>query len=108
VCGDSPRGVSDEAVPTCGLCDKSGRWCDRSQSLRIRAQKNVGKHDETAIHALGTTQVKTDVRDPQSALQDEDIAQYFEHYLRELAPWYDLNDLDMTLTVVVASRALRS
>ncbi|KAJ9494375.1 hypothetical protein H2202_010158 [Exophiala xenobiotica] len=99
----------DEAVPTCGRCDKSGRWCDRSQSLRIRAQKNVGKHDEAAIHALGATQAKTaDIRDPQSALQDEDIAQYFEHYLKELAPWYDLNDLDMTFAVVVARRALRS
>ncbi len=101
--------VGDEAVPTCGRCDKSGRWCDRSQSLRIRAQKNVGKQDETAIHALGATQAKAaEIRDPQTALQDEDIAQYFEHYLKELAPWYDLNDLDMTFAVIVASKAQHS
>lgn len=38
-------------------------------------------------------------------LQDEQTAQLFEHYLRVLAPWYDLNDLENAFTRTVGARA---
>ena len=43
---------------------------------------------------------------PSVELQSEEIAQCFEHYLKVLAPWYDLNDLDSSFRSIVGKRAL--
>ena len=41
-------------------------------------------------------------------LQSNDVAHCFEHYLRVLAPWYDLNDLDNSFRGLVGKLALHS
>ena len=41
-------------------------------------------------------------------LQNEQIARYFEHYLKVLAPWYDLNDFDNSFRAIVGRRAQHS
>ncbi|OAL34976.1 hypothetical protein AYO20_05691 [Fonsecaea nubica] len=46
--------------------------------------------------------------EPRVRLQDEEIAHYFAHYLKTLAPWYDLNDLDQAFKSIVGSRAQQS
>jgi hypothetical protein len=38
-------------------------------------------------------------------LQDAANAQYFEHYLKNLASWYDLNDLNATFAGRIGQRA---
>ncbi len=51
---------------------------------------------------------EVDIDEPIVELQSEEIAQCFEHYLKVLAPWYDLNDLDSTFRSVVGKRALEN
>ncbi|KIW23954.1 uncharacterized protein PV07_09700 [Cladophialophora immunda] len=83
----------DEKLPTCSRCERSGRWCDRTAPLKIQGQKNnsVERFDE-----------------PRVRLQNEEIAHYFAHYLKTLAPWYDLNDLRQAFKGIVGSRAQQS
>lgn len=43
---------------------------------------------------------------PTKALQDLRIAQYFQHFLKTLSPWYDLSDQHCTFATEIAREAL--
>ncbi|KAJ9601927.1 hypothetical protein H2200_013597 [Cladophialophora chaetospira] len=96
----------DETLPTCGRCERSGRWCDRTIPLKIRAvQRSTRSHDQKDVDETEPG-FAIAVGEPSVELQSEEIAQCFEHYLRVLSPWYDLNDLDNNFRRVVGKRAL--
>jgi len=48
-----------------------------------------------------------DPETPTKALQDLRIAQYFQHFLKTLSPWYDLGDQRCTFGTEIAIEALR-
>ncbi|KAK7213752.1 hypothetical protein V2G26_020930 [Clonostachys chloroleuca] len=77
-----------QELPVCRQCDKSGRYCDRSQ----RPTQFVC-HDSAPLAA-------------RDALKNLEIAQLFEHYIRFLAPWYDLSDSALTFGIAVPALAL--
>ncbi|TAQ89044.1 hypothetical protein B7494_g2634 [Chlorociboria aeruginascens] len=43
---------------------------------------------------------------PRAALEDPGISQFFSHYIRTIAPWYDLNDSTNTFGIIVTACAL--
>jgi hypothetical protein len=43
---------------------------------------------------------------PRAALENTGIAHFFSHYVKTIAPWYDLNDAANTFSRVVTARAL--
>jgi len=43
---------------------------------------------------------------PRAALENPEISSYFSHYIRVIAPLYDLNDATNTFSVVVTAYAL--
>ncbi|KAJ4676159.1 hypothetical protein HRR93_004058 [Exophiala dermatitidis] len=96
----------DEALPICGRCERSGRFCDHSKPIKIRVQKNVARRRKNSTPVLASDHdPEVSLQDPRKALQDEEIAECFEHYLKVLSPWYDLNDHDSTFGAVVAEQA---
>ncbi|KEF52445.1 uncharacterized protein A1O9_11686 [Exophiala aquamarina CBS 119918] len=104
---DRPR-KGDEGTPVCGRCERSGRWCDKTGPLKIRVQKNVGgqKGDRNKINGTVTvTEVDEELR---VTLQSDQTAQLFEHYLKVLACWYDLNDFDCSFARIVGREAQHS
>jgi hypothetical protein len=102
--------AGDEKLPTCGRCERSGRWCDRTAPLKIRAAKGAVKGDGKRSRGDVVDQDAAGVSDegPVEMLQSDEIAWCFEHYLKVLAPWYDLNDFDNSFRGVVGQMALRS
>ena len=99
----------DESLPTCGRCTRSGRWCDRTAPLKIRASKIATKRLSQDTSGAGAEQDSAEIiKEPLVELQNDEIAGCFEHYLKVLAPWYDLNDLDTTFRSVVGRQALHS
>ncbi|KAH0839275.1 C6 transcription factor [Fonsecaea pedrosoi] len=74
----------------------------RKKRALIQPRKNVGRRTKGA---KGTIE---QFDEPRVRLQDEEIAHYFVHYLKTLAPWYDLNDLDQAFKSIVGSRAQQS
>ncbi|OQV08298.1 Fungal specific transcription factor domain-containing protein [Cladophialophora immunda] len=99
----------DEKLPTCSRCERSGRWCDRTAPLKIQGQKNVRKRTNGAKGTDSIEQNSVERFDePRVRLQNEEIAHYFAHYLKTLAPWYDLNDLRQAFKGIVGSRAQQS
>lgn len=76
--------------------------------MKIRVQKN-GKRNKAANGA--NDEERPAARQDGEArveLQDEETARHFEHYIKVLAPWYDLNDLDNAFRSDVGNRALQS
>ncbi|KAL2433476.1 hypothetical protein ABEF95_003337 [Exophiala dermatitidis] len=96
----------DEALPICGRCERSGRFCDHSKPIKIREQKNVARRRKNSTPVSASDPgPEVSLQDPRKALQDDEIAQCFEHYLKVLSPWYDLNDHDSTFGALVAEQA---
>ena len=94
-------------MPVCARCERSGRWCDHSRPLKIRAQKNIAcRTDNQRIVEERTPSPR--FPEPQKALQDEEAAVHFEHYLKTLAQWYDLVDLDSAFARAIGERAQHS
>ncbi|RFU32106.1 hypothetical protein B7463_g4227, partial [Scytalidium lignicola] len=58
-----------------------------------------GEYPESVVYNLILS-------DPRSALDNQDIAKIFRHYIDVLAPWYDLNDSDNSFGIIVPSHAL--
>jgi CDGSH-type Zn-finger protein len=102
-------GQGDEGTPVCARCERSGRWCDKTLPLKIRLQKNVsGQRDSTDTTTNSNILMTEGGEEPRATLQDEQAAELFEHYLRVLASWYDLNDLDCAFARIVGQEAQHS
>ncbi|OAL26837.1 hypothetical protein AYO22_04004 [Fonsecaea multimorphosa] len=87
----------------------SGRWCDRTVPLKIQGQRNVGIRTDDGKGTQSKEQPSVErFAEPRVRLQNEEIAHYFAHYLKTLAPWYDLNDLGQAFRRIVGSRAQQS
>lgn len=84
----------DGKLPTCARCEKSKLICDRASRLSVKLVAPGG------IESLDDS--------PRSLLKQPHIADLFHIYIKELAPWYDLNDVNCTFTREVAARALNS
>lgn len=83
----------DEHLPRCMHCQKAQLHCDRSSELAVKQFKKPGKQ---VAH------------EPQELLKQPHIAALFQIYIKELAPWYDLNDESRTFAREGAARALSS
>ena len=70
----------DGKLPVCQRCSKREIYCDRSSKLNV-------KHYEPNRSQTADVECA-----PREALQRPEIAQLFQVYIKELAPYYDLND----------------
>ncbi|KAI9873797.1 MAG: hypothetical protein M1823_007837, partial [Watsoniomyces obsoletus] len=70
----------DGKLPICERCRKRDIYCDRSIKLNVKYYDPNGPR---GVSIDGT---------PRDLLQQTEIAQLFQVYIKELAPWYDLND----------------
>jgi hypothetical protein len=100
--------AGDERLPTCGRCERTGRWCDRTIPLKIRVRTVSRGNGQQKAEERAEQGSPFAAEEPIAELQSQEIAQCFEHYLKVLAPWYDLNDLDNSFKSVVGKQALRS
>lgn len=82
----------DEALPTCARCVKAGYRCDRTSKFVFK-QLPVGE----AVSARNN---------PRKHLQEPHIAELFHVYLKDLAPWYDLNGPSCAFAQEAATLAL--
>ncbi|KAI5459302.1 hypothetical protein BGZ63DRAFT_415920 [Mariannaea sp. PMI_226] len=81
-----PRPLSDQTKPVCQQCQKSNRYCDRSEkALQIR---------EASLNR------------PLPTLQDPKIARLYYHYVENLSKWYDLSDSTSTFAIAIPRAAL--
>ena len=86
----------DGKLPICERCQKRDIYCDRSSRLIL---KQYGSREQAAVPSDGT---------PRDLLQQVQIAQLFHVYIKELAPWYDLNDEERAFEREGAEKALDS
>jgi hypothetical protein len=87
----------DNRLPICERCEKGNRYCDRSEHLDV-------KHYDPDKPKLSISDGA-----PRDLLhQKAEIAQLFHVYIRELAPWYDLNDESRAFEKEGAEMALDS
>ncbi|OIW27789.1 hypothetical protein CONLIGDRAFT_682805 [Coniochaeta ligniaria NRRL 30616] len=89
--------VGDENVPICSRCEKAGRQCDRSEApLKFKIITARGIHDDRAEPPAFRLPDA-----PRKVLETAQMADYFQHYISDLAPWYDLSDARSTFTTTV-------
>ncbi|KAH7038144.1 uncharacterized protein B0I36DRAFT_237958 [Microdochium trichocladiopsis] len=82
----------DQAQPICGQCSRIGRYCDRAKrapKVRQELRHSAEQADDSSKDCGGAA---TPVTSPRDALQSSRTADFFQHYIAELAPWYDLSD----------------
>lgn len=84
----------DETIPTCTRCQKGGFVC-QTWSEELRVKQYAGPNQD------GNSE-------PSHLLQDPHTADLFQIYIKELAPWYDLNDVHCTFARQASVRALDS
>lgn len=83
--------------PTCRTCQKSGRTCEReslspSHNYESSKKETPGKgQDNSRQQNLPPFELPTPEY-PRSALENRRICSIFQHYIDNLASWYDLND----------------
>lgn len=68
----------DEEFPVCSRCIKAGLHCDRTSRTKFKTFSGPRSKEEE--------------NKPRSLLKDPHIADLFHIYIKDLAPWYDLND----------------
>ncbi|KAB5583507.1 hypothetical protein GE09DRAFT_303521 [Coniochaeta sp. 2T2.1] len=93
----------DETLPICTRCQKTGRHCDRSEAplrFQIINGRKAGQDDSSESPALLSPDV------PRKVLESSRMADYFQHYITDLAPWYDLSDGRCTFGTTVPRIAL--
>ena len=86
----------DGKVPICQRCQKRHTYCDRSSKLVL---KHYGPREQPIACSDGT---------PRELMQQIQIAQLFHVYIKELAPWYDLNDEERAFAREGSEKALDS
>jgi hypothetical protein len=86
--------AGDQQVPVCGYCQRAKRYCDRNEATHIQR--------DDPRQSLWMA----DVDDSRTALQDSQIARLFQHYVQNLAAWYDLSDARASFTKIVPLKAL--
>ncbi|KAI1077049.1 hypothetical protein F5B20DRAFT_303842 [Whalleya microplaca] len=86
----------DEGLPICQRCAKAGRYCDRSERPLQLRRSSVKRSSNRAL-VIDT---------PRKALEKPETANYFHHYIVDLALWYDLNDALSTFATKVPVIAL--
>ncbi|KAK4574116.1 hypothetical protein LTR86_001877 [Recurvomyces mirabilis] len=75
----------DEQGPTCLRCSRADLYCERAVEAAVhrhRLPEKSGEYLNDDDAPLG----------PQLALQTAGVARLYEHYIKILAPWYDLSD----------------
>ncbi|KAF3769790.1 hypothetical protein M406DRAFT_246706, partial [Cryphonectria parasitica EP155] len=91
----------DGSQPVCNRCMKSKAYCDRSVRTTASIQAwRPPSHDQDPNASFPTPD------SPRKALETSRIAQYFQHYIKTIAPWYDLSDQLCTFATEVPSKAL--
>ncbi|KAH8802480.1 hypothetical protein F5884DRAFT_860843 [Xylogone sp. PMI_703] len=126
--------VSDGQRPVCQNCLKGNRACvagnegikfvihtadpasgqfspSQHESRDLQPRSSPGLLDP--ITPFREENSEADVRDlvlsnPRSALDNQEVAKIFRHYVDLLAPWYDLNDSESSFGTVVPLHALDS
>lgn len=86
----------DQTLPVCNRCQRQNLFCDRSSTLTFK-QYQPASIDPNAGES-----------NPRSSLRNPDIARLFHIYIKELAPWYDLNDANLSFGQAVPAAALEN
>ncbi len=83
-------------------CEKAGRQCDRSEiPLKFKVVTSWSRKDDSAEQPVFRLPDS-----PRKVLETARIADYFQHYISNLAPWYDLSDARSTFSTTVPRIAL--
>lgn len=82
----------DEASPICHRCSKAKRYCDRSRIPSIFHNQSTGDETEAERAESSAPGTFPSPEKPRDALLYPPVARFFQHYITELAPWYDLSD----------------
>ncbi|KAB5585616.1 hypothetical protein GE09DRAFT_32123 [Coniochaeta sp. 2T2.1] len=93
----------DETLPICTRCQKTGRHCDRSEAP-LRYQIINGRKASGDDSSESPPLLSPDV--PRKVLESARMADFFQHYITHLAPWYDLSDARCTFGTTVPRIAL--
>ncbi len=80
-------------MPICDRCSRGKRYCDRSINVPRR------EDPADALWLAGTD-------DPNTALENKQVASLLQHYVQKLAAWYDLSDGLSSFAKVVPLAAL--
>ena len=86
----------DRHLPVCKNCLRAQRYCDHSKVVKFR------HHAPPRADAAEVVEPT----EPQAILPDPEAARLFQHYVKRLAPWYDLSDSEVTFTRLVPLEAL--
>ncbi|KAI8623265.1 hypothetical protein F5Y19DRAFT_459098 [Xylariaceae sp. FL1651] len=86
----------DEGLPVCRRCAKARRYCDRS---RRPLQLHV-----FPAHKDKNQELSADT--PRKALESPEVTIYFQHYINNVARWYDLSDACSLFSTLVPLIAL--
>ncbi|KAF7187094.1 hypothetical protein HII31_11571 [Pseudocercospora fuligena] len=90
--------MGDQNIPECARCVRAGRFCDRNHERKFRFRHNgtteaPNSQTTTSSHALS---------------RDARAAELFQHYIHDLAAWYDLSDARQSFQREVPRQALAS
>ncbi|KAI1132186.1 hypothetical protein F5Y10DRAFT_6878 [Nemania abortiva] len=89
----------DEAFPVCKRCSKAQRYCDRS-GRPASAPNNSSRKDLDIKKGAPLDEA------PRKALESSELANYFRHYINNVAAWYDLSDSQCCFSTEVPMIAL--
>ncbi|KAM0259643.1 hypothetical protein ACHAQJ_003222 [Trichoderma viride] len=90
-----PRALNkagDEAIPVCGQCTKSGRYCARPQKSSTFLAYSYPSGPGGVNKESGERRKFPSPESPRDALELPDVAWYFHNYIAEPGKWYDLGD----------------
>ncbi|KAJ2975055.1 hypothetical protein NUW58_g8465 [Xylaria curta] len=91
--------AGDEAFPVCQRCSKAQRYCDRAGRL-APASKRLDRNGLTIENNVSLDKA------PRKALESSELANYFRHYINNVAMWYDLSDSQCQFSTEVPAIAL--
>ncbi|KAJ9355809.1 transcriptional regulator family: Fungal Specific TF [Paecilomyces variotii] len=101
----------DGSFPICRTCQRSGRICEReipnhSSNHRSSTQDTTEKgYNNSQRQNLQLLDLPTPEY-PRSSLKNRRVCSIFQHYIKNLASWYDLNDRLRRFEDVVPRHAL--
>jgi hypothetical protein len=104
--------TGDGSFPVCGTCQKSGRICDRETTNPSRNHTLNTVAAGSSSENLGKENWNSESLDPPTpdfprrALENRRISSIFQHYIKSLAQWYDLNDRLRRFQDIVPQQAL--
>ncbi|OQD91500.1 hypothetical protein PENSOL_c052G08197 [Penicillium solitum] len=104
--GHGGSNVSDGKRPKCSPCQRIARNCHWIQEEDTIAAPGVPVYQPSPLSSSAHHETEyPSTEHPAYALQDQQVAKLFRHYIGTLAAWYDLNDSNRHFKDVIPVRA---